>query len=641
MANKFKYNKTGTETDSIFKGNWAIDTTAPNSGGGPSSTTGLYNGAEIPNGGYTIYSPIEVYTATTDEDLLGKVRDLGGDWSSVSAALTWVADQPDFIILNKAVDNIVANDLVLNLDASNISSFVDSQPTTNLWVGNIYNWTSNATMYRNITEIAPYDANYEVVKIVANNPGSVGMSIPWTTSIPNPVVGDLYTHTAWMYLASGTYCKVGQHWNPWNYGVPNYIPLNTWTRVSYTLALVDTTHASIANNYSTDGVVYVTKPQYEKQPAATPFVYGTRLQNTEWYNLNDKSNYYTLYALTYPESGQTPANRNGITLGYNNITDNKLFTTSRDMNYFVFNEDTNTWVPDSYFNGERISGHCYDTYDGAPNQHEQFNTDFDNIHATFPNSTHILIASHAAERFWTNAGMLQRLQSIGLPDGVAGNARPEFILAGKVNKQWLTKFAYENVSSVVANMNLSLPMESAKGILTNGVEFNNESIIFDGINDYIPFPSILNKTYINNVDRKVTISMWLNPDVHSSRMPFSTGQVGNDRIYYWTAGGFNLWRVGNFISSTSTPLPAVGNWYHTTLVIENGTVTVYLNGELDYTGSFGSFTTADYVTLGKHGVRDEYYYDGKINSVLVYDNKALASEEVLQNFNAQKNRFGL
>ena len=37
MANKFKYNKTGNETNSIFKGNWAIDTSEPNSGGGPSN----------------------------------------------------------------------------------------------------------------------------------------------------------------------------------------------------------------------------------------------------------------------------------------------------------------------------------------------------------------------------------------------------------------------------------------------------------------------------------------------------------------------------------------------------------------------------------------------------------------------------
>ena len=123
MANKFKYNKTGTETDSIFKGKWAIDTTAPNSGGGPSATTGLYNGAEIPSGGYTIYSPGSVYTATTDEDLIGKVRDLGGDWSSVSAALTWASTDPDIIILNKTFDNIITDGLVLNLDSSDISSY--------------------------------------------------------------------------------------------------------------------------------------------------------------------------------------------------------------------------------------------------------------------------------------------------------------------------------------------------------------------------------------------------------------------------------------------------------------------------------------------------------------------------------------
>ncbi len=122
MPNKFKYNKTGTETDSIFKGNWAIDTTAPNSGGGPSSTTGLYNGAPIPNGGYTIYSPGSVYTAT-DDDLLGKVRDLGGDWSSVSAALIWLTNHPYYLVLDKPMENIVTDGLVLNIDAGQLESY--------------------------------------------------------------------------------------------------------------------------------------------------------------------------------------------------------------------------------------------------------------------------------------------------------------------------------------------------------------------------------------------------------------------------------------------------------------------------------------------------------------------------------------
>ena len=465
MANKFKYNKTGSETDSLFKGNWAIDTTAPNSGGGPSATTGLYAGANIPQGGYAVYNSEWVFVANNDRELLDVLNSLGANADSASEALKWVLGQADYMVLNKSFDDIATDGLVLNMDASYVSSFVDSEPTTNLWTGSLYNWTQGATMTRNFTEIAPYDANYEVVRIESNTPGNIGMAIPWTTFLPAPVIGDLYTHTAWMYLESGTYCKVGQHWNPWDYGTPNYIPLRTWTKVSYTLSLVDTSHTSIANNYSTDGVVYVTMPQYEKQATATPFVYGTRAQNTDWYDIGSPSSStteYTLYGLTYPESSQTPASREGITPGRDNITGAKLYHASRDINYYVFDEDTNAWLDDSFFNGERAAGHCYDTYDGQPNQHEQFNADFDAIHAAFPNAAHIIIASHAAERFWTNTGMLQRLQSIGLPDGIAGNSRPEFILVGKVDKPWLTKFAYENVSSAVAHMNLSLPLEGRK-----------------------------------------------------------------------------------------------------------------------------------------------------------------------------------
>ena len=123
MPNKFKYNKTGTEIDSIFKGNWAIDTSPRNSGGGPSSTTGLYHGAEIPNGGYTIYSPGSVYTATSDNDLLGKVKDLGGDWSSVSAALTWAANNPSVLVALSDFENIVTDGLSFGFDEKYLNTY--------------------------------------------------------------------------------------------------------------------------------------------------------------------------------------------------------------------------------------------------------------------------------------------------------------------------------------------------------------------------------------------------------------------------------------------------------------------------------------------------------------------------------------
>jgi hypothetical protein len=133
----------------------------------------------------------------------------------------------------------------------------------------------------------------------------------------------------------------------------------------------------------------------------------------------------------------------------------------------------------------------------------------------------------------------------------------------------------------------------------------------------------------------------IKPDVYGNKMPFSTGQSGNDRIYYWTNGGLNLWRIGNFISTTSTALPTAGTWYNTTVVINQGGVAVYLNGEPDYTGTYASYTTQTMATLGRHGSSSLYSYDGNISSVLIYDGKSLTAAEVKQNYNAIKSRFGL
>jgi len=173
----------------------------------------------------------------------------------------------------------------------------------------------------------------------------------------------------------------------------------------------------------------------------------------------EKAGWFTLYALTYPESTQTPASRDGITPGFDNITGSKLYNASRDLNYYVFDEDNNTWVPDSYFNGERIDGHCYDTYDGQPNQHATFHADYDNIKATFPNATHIVIGSHAAENNDNNSSTLARLQELGLPADHIGTSRPEYILVGKPNRPELTMYVRENVSSNVAHLNVQLPLE--------------------------------------------------------------------------------------------------------------------------------------------------------------------------------------
>ena len=185
MANKFKYNKTGAEANSIFKGNWAIDTTPNNIGDGLSSVTGFYNGASIPAGGYTIYTPTGVYAAANDTQLVGKANGLGANVGSASAALTWFAGQAIHVVLNEPIDNIVTGNLVLNLDATNVSGFVNSEPTTNL----IPNPTINAY---------PTTGNgwgtYNTNQYCGNNGCAVYWDIPAIASVSNNIVTTVSAH---------------------------------------------------------------------------------------------------------------------------------------------------------------------------------------------------------------------------------------------------------------------------------------------------------------------------------------------------------------------------------------------------------------------------------------------------------------
>jgi hypothetical protein len=163
---------------------------------------------------------------------------------------------------------------------------------------------------------------------------------------------------------------------------------------------------------------------------------------------------------------------------------------------------------------------------------------------------------------------------------------------------------------------------------------------FDGTNDYIAVTNLLASESIG-AGTQLTISLWLNCDQYGNRMPFSTGQSGNDRIYYWTENSLNTWRVGNYTSTTGHgSLPSVGNWFNTVLVIDGTNITVYLNGQEDYTGSYTGFTTEHYATFGRHGATSSYYYDGKIANAKIY-NRALSADEVQQNYRAYKNRFDL
>lgn len=361
--------------------------------------------------------------------------------------------------------------------------------------------------------------------------------------------------------------------------------------------------------------------------------------------------YYTLYGITYPEGNYSPSSRDGITPGLNNITAGKLYSCSRDLNYFAFDEDTNTWVADSYFTGERIDGHCYDTYDGlsgdgVSSEHLKFQQNYDNIKSTFPNATHIVIGSHAAENNDNDAATLSRLKEIGVTDAIVGASRPEYIAVGKVNRPETHTFVFENVAVEVVKLNLGLPLEdkTSGGMIFSGTAEQNDIVISPSFNP------------TTDPSNDYTLEAW----IKRSATGRTDGVIG-DLQYNWFGIYINTSNKIVFghkhqtpsetrIETISNGTVAAGVWTHIVCTFTEGNgMRIYINGVLDKTDL--SDTIAFNISGTNRGVYyiGSYYTNvpsdgneflGEISVVNCY-NKALSGSEIKETYNSSKKRFGV
>ena len=97
---------------------------------------------------------------------------------------------------------------------------------------------------------------------------------------------------------------------------------------------------------------------------------------------------------------------------------------------------------------------------------------------------------------------------------------------------------------------------------------------------------------------------------------------------------------GNNTGSKTTSTLSANTWYHITYSW-NGSVKIYLNGNLESTTSTGAVTILGAGTTPRSiGSRSGSYFNGKISMFRNY-NASLSAAEVLQNYNATKFRFGL
>ena len=109
-----------------------------------------------------------------------------------------------------------------------------------------------------------------------------------------------------------------------------------------------------------------------------------------------------------------------------------------------------------------------------------------------------------------------------------------------------------------------------------------------------------------------------------------------------------LYDNGAYFYSNNVPTYTNGNWYHIVCTIKNGEQKIYANGNIVMSGTGTGYDGAPSGNVGEHTIgtynRPGTGYGGyaniKIAQYRLY-NKALSEDEVLNNWNVTKAKFGL
>lgn len=190
---------------------------------------------------------------------------------------------------------------------------------------------------------------------------------------------------------------------------------------------------------------------------------------------------------------------------------------------------------------------------------------------------------------------------------------------------------------------------SNNGTLTSAPTYSSDNRGFFNFNGTSQYVDLGNKFNINAgtaalwfiVDNNITTTNALNYRLFGKTSDFEF------RFANTVSDGVNFGSLQGDLGGTNTVRTSQRNWtanqwYYATLTWNqtSNVSNIYVNGVLDGTGVAGSITTqtTDNFNIGRSGTRG--YLAGKISLFKLY-NRVISAEEVLQNFNAQRGRYGL
>lgn len=223
----------------------------------------------------------------------------------------------------------------------------------------------------------------------------------------------------------------------------------------------------------------------------------------------------------------------------------------------------------------------------------------------------------------TEPGDLRRCRNM-LADTGALRSRPGLSIAFSPNpadtdywQRGLAVFQAEDMSVNLAigqrltSSEIGAPIITRPPVLYWGLEFDGES-------DYVEVgnvPSSPVKTITATAWVKTTTISLQNVLRGSGAMAYPSVFDGQVR---WYDG--NDWRSSiSFVND--------GEWHHVAYRFDNGEFTIFVNGDIEYQGSEGTYTDGHVYRIGAYSTSGERAFNGLISNVRIY-NRALNASEI-------------
>lgn len=191
----------------------------------------------------------------------------------------------------------------------------------------------------------------------------------------------------------------------------------------------------------------------------------------------------------------------------------------------------------------------------------------------------------------------------------------------------------------------------ANGTLVNGPTYNSEiggSIVFDGVDDACRFPS---NTFNASAPQEGTFYLRIKfppLDTVNQTILFSDGGNSNNLIYLYRNSNFATDRYSwlmyyNGVANSSILLSAtysVNTWYDTAMTFTSqGLMSLYVNGAFVTSSNPAGFTSWNRSGTNQPNFKPSSTLGSGSGQLLLWYNRALTSEEILQNYNAQITRI--